>query len=249
MIALLTAIMLAMAPAPMHESDVRQRAHARFDEGLLLVDSGDFAGAVVAFKEAYNLQPHPAVLLNLGQAYIALDRPREAVDALERYLRDSGAELSPQRRRAVEARIQLQRARVGQVASAPPPRPARMPAVVLPATGPPPAPATRSSGVRLTGALIASGGLVVAGMGAAFGLKARHEAEKLRNVSTYDPALEDGARRDRTLAYVLLGVGSTGVVVGGLMCILGHGDRAGHSALSAVIDSRYAGVTWSGTFR
>jgi hypothetical protein len=105
------ALLLATTPAG-DAAAARQRAAQRFDEALMLVDHGDFAGAVVTFKEAYSLQPHPAVLLNLGQAYIALDRPREAVETLERFLRESGDELASEKRHAVEEQVRLQRARL-----------------------------------------------------------------------------------------------------------------------------------------
>jgi tetratricopeptide (TPR) repeat protein len=116
---LVVAILLAAVPAA-DPGDAKERAARRFDEGLVLVDRGDFAGAVVAFKEAYGLHPHPVVLLNLGQAYIALDRPREAVETLERFLRESGPELTSDRRQAVEDQLRLQRQRLPPAVRQPP---------------------------------------------------------------------------------------------------------------------------------
>src|SRR4051812_6974203 len=42
--------------------------------------------AVVAFEEAYRLNPTPAVLLSLAQAYRSLGRTSAAIDAFGRYL-------------------------------------------------------------------------------------------------------------------------------------------------------------------
>jgi hypothetical protein len=92
--------------------ETHTRARKRFDEGLTLVDKGDLAAALLAFKEAYALEPNPVVLYNVGQAYRALDRPQEAMDALERYRAESGAQLDPADRQAIDQQIRALKERL-----------------------------------------------------------------------------------------------------------------------------------------
>lgn len=103
---LLTGTVLAAPP------DGRQRARRRFDEAVVLVDRGELAAALLAFEEAYALEPNPAVLYNIAQAYHALGRDREAVEALERYRREAGPQLEPARRQAVDEQLRTLRQRL-----------------------------------------------------------------------------------------------------------------------------------------
>jgi len=89
--------------------DARQQARRRFDEAVMLVEKGDVAAALLAFKEAYALAPNPAVLYNIAQAYRTLGRTQEAVEALERYRQEAGPQLEPARRQAVDQQLRALR--------------------------------------------------------------------------------------------------------------------------------------------
>lgn len=102
------------APSRAHE-----RARRRFDEGLVLVDRGDLAGALAAFQDAYALEPSAAVLYNIAQALRALDRLPEAIEALERYRELAGPQLTPERRSAVDRQLGDLRAAVASRAAKP----------------------------------------------------------------------------------------------------------------------------------
>lgn len=54
-------------------------------------DEGDNAGALAEFKRAYDLVPNKIVLFNIGMVYAAMNRPVEAVDALDQLLADPAA--------------------------------------------------------------------------------------------------------------------------------------------------------------
>jgi hypothetical protein len=97
-------------PAP--ANDVRAEAHLHYQRAIELADDGAYAEAVVEFRRAYELLPHPTVLYNLGQAYAALGKPVEAVDAFKRYLSDGGSEVTPERQSQVAAEIQRQETRI-----------------------------------------------------------------------------------------------------------------------------------------
>jgi hypothetical protein len=71
--------------------------------------------AAEAFERAYHASPHHTVLYNLGQAYIGLGRPVEAVNALERLLDEGGQKIDPERRREVEELLARERQRIGRL--------------------------------------------------------------------------------------------------------------------------------------
>ncbi len=69
---------LALAP---------ELAHAHFNRGTILLDSGDAEGALAALQKAVQLRPESAgTHFNLGAAYVRLDRPSEAVQAYRQAL-------------------------------------------------------------------------------------------------------------------------------------------------------------------
>ncbi len=69
----------------------QREARERFDRGLRLFNQGDNAGALAEFTEAYALIPHPLVLFNLALVHVSMRRPVEAVDALERIVKQPGS--------------------------------------------------------------------------------------------------------------------------------------------------------------
>ncbi|HVZ75494.1 MAG TPA: PEGA domain-containing protein [Polyangia bacterium] len=72
----------------------RAEARDRFAQGLRLFEKGENAAALAEFQRAYALVPNPLVLYNVGLVYAAMDRPVEAVDALEKFLATGGAATS-----------------------------------------------------------------------------------------------------------------------------------------------------------
>jgi hypothetical protein len=75
-------------PAP--AGALRAEAAERFDRAMLLLDEGDDAAAVAELRRVDEIAPHPRVLYNLGLAYASLNRPIEAVAALDRVLAAPG---------------------------------------------------------------------------------------------------------------------------------------------------------------
>jgi hypothetical protein len=95
--------------------DDRARARAEFDRGVRAYAAGDYVNALAAFQEAYRLQPHPAVRVNLANCYDHLDRPLEAMFHFERYLQEAGRHATREQRREVESALARLRRRVGEV--------------------------------------------------------------------------------------------------------------------------------------
>ena len=93
----------------------KAEALVHFEKGVRLGEAGAYREAAAEFERAYRLSPHYAVLYNLGQAYMALSQPVEAVEALQRYLTEGASQILTARRSEVQAALKQQRARIGSV--------------------------------------------------------------------------------------------------------------------------------------
>jgi hypothetical protein len=106
-------IVLGVLAAPQAAwSGEKEEARKHYDRAVELVDDGQLEGAIVEFQRSYDLTRHFAVLYNIGQVFVSLARPVEAVDAYERYLADGGKRVPPARRAEVEKEIVRQKARI-----------------------------------------------------------------------------------------------------------------------------------------
>jgi hypothetical protein len=106
----------AVAPAPdAKKPDDAKKAEAaqRFDRGLELFDQGDNAGALAEFKRTYEILPNPVVLYNIGLVYAAMNRPVEAVDALDQAVASGG--LSAKQLERGKQTLADQKARIGRL--------------------------------------------------------------------------------------------------------------------------------------
>jgi hypothetical protein len=82
------------APAAPTAASTKADARQRFDQGIRLFERGENAAALAEFKRAYDLIANVLVLYNIGLVYAAMDRPVEAVDALDKVL-DAPRGLAP----------------------------------------------------------------------------------------------------------------------------------------------------------
>jgi hypothetical protein len=95
-------------------ASTKAEARQRFDQGIRLFEKGENAAALAEFKRAYDLIPNVLVLYNIGLVYAAMDRPVDAVDALDKVL-DEAAGLAPaQAQKARQVRAD-QAARIADV--------------------------------------------------------------------------------------------------------------------------------------
>jgi hypothetical protein len=107
-------------------ADEATDAAGHFQSGLRHAQAGDLNLAALEFQRAYAASPHYSVLYNLGQTYMLLGRPAEAVDAFQRYLEQGGENIDERRRRAVESSILFQSKRLGELAITIEPKEARV---------------------------------------------------------------------------------------------------------------------------
>src|SRR5450432_518244 len=85
---------------------VKAEARERFDTGLHLFEKGENAGALAEFKRAFQLIPNPLVLYNMGLVYAAMNRPVDALDALNQFIAEPGTAGAEQKKHAEEVRAE-----------------------------------------------------------------------------------------------------------------------------------------------
>jgi len=108
---------VAHAQGAQTDDALTKAARARFQEGVDYFDKGNFEAARAAFKQAYALRQHPAVLLNLAQSSLKSGHYLEAAKYFQQYIAD------PQGDKKADAQKGLadSRAKLGRLdVSAPP---------------------------------------------------------------------------------------------------------------------------------
>lgn len=84
-------------------------ARSLFEAGRAAYEEGRYEDALVSFRRAHEVSGRPALLFNVAQSLDRLRRDREAIEVFERYL---ATEPPPERRRVIEARLEILRANV-----------------------------------------------------------------------------------------------------------------------------------------
>ena len=103
-------------PSLVRAETPREGAAQHFDRALGHVDRREFAQAITEFERAYEVGKHFSVLYNLGLAYAAVGRYRQARDRLRAYLDQGASELSEQRQSDVRSLIDGYQAKLGKLA-------------------------------------------------------------------------------------------------------------------------------------
>lgn len=96
---LVTTLLFAVPASAQNPS---AEARASFQEGVRQFSERHFAEALEAFRRAYRTRPHPSVLVNIANCYLALGEPRQAITYFERFLSDATNSASQQQRGEIE---------------------------------------------------------------------------------------------------------------------------------------------------
>jgi hypothetical protein len=108
---LLALLAILIAPQPTR-AGAKEEARKHYDRAVELVDDGQLAEAIIEFQRAYDLTKHFSVLFNIGQVYVSLAKPVEAIGAYEGYLVGGGKNIPKARRAEVEKEIARQKTRI-----------------------------------------------------------------------------------------------------------------------------------------
>ncbi|RLB52176.1 MAG: hypothetical protein DRJ42_15505, partial [Deltaproteobacteria bacterium] len=92
-----------------------QDARAHFRRAIEQFNEENFDAALAEFQRAYAIDPANAILYNIARVYAGQGNAVEAARNYERYLRDGGPDLLPERRAEVEAALETQRSRIGHI--------------------------------------------------------------------------------------------------------------------------------------
>jgi hypothetical protein len=108
----LLVIILGTLATPTAQAGGKEEARKHYDRAIELVDDGQLEGAIVEFQRSYTLKHHFTVFYNIGQVFVSLAKPVEAVDAYQRYLAEGGKKIPAARQAEVEKEIARQKARI-----------------------------------------------------------------------------------------------------------------------------------------
>lgn len=90
---------------PAAAQDEKARARQLFNQGVTEFEAGEHRAALQSFEGAYRLAPHPAVRVNMANCFEQLGRFVEAKFNYERFLEESGENVSAEQRAEVEAAL------------------------------------------------------------------------------------------------------------------------------------------------
>jgi hypothetical protein len=103
-------------PPPAAPEDPKlEEAKRHFQQGVALYNDGNFSAALAEFEATYAAHPTTGVLYNIGLTQKSLFRYGESIKTLERYLKEAGATLPPERKHEVEQLVAEMRALLADV--------------------------------------------------------------------------------------------------------------------------------------
>lgn len=97
------------------EAQAEMSAREHFQSGVSAFEAEEFDSALASFRDAYRLQPHPTVLVNIANCYLYLERPVEAASFFRRYLLEAGESASAAQRREIEGALARAQANVARI--------------------------------------------------------------------------------------------------------------------------------------
>lgn len=190
------------------------RALELFEKSARAYSEGRFQDAIDLLLEARTIKKEPVLLYNMGRAYEAIGRPREAADAYAQYLEE---EPHAADRGAIEGRIATLRSQADQMETLSEVRPPLRPAESRNQPGQDVAPAPPPRAVPVVVPIvIASVGAVAlgTGVGLGFAASARHDD------AVADP-VQASAHKKQAEAETLATGATITLITGGAMAGIG----------------------------
>ncbi|MDQ3366779.1 MAG: hypothetical protein M3680_15245 [Myxococcota bacterium] len=232
------AVALTTVPAVVYADEpIPQKARKLAEHGREMHEKGEYARAIVAFKEAYVMAPSPALLFNLAQAYRLQGNCDDAALMYRRYL---AADPSPEARELAGGHLQSVERCVAKrsldlqsddsaayLAVPPPPGPEHI-IVADRREVDAPAPSHLKANIGLG---VAIGGVAALGVAAYFGMRSYSASQAVEEAyasgakwNEIEDIAERGERSER--AATIFGIGGGLAAVGGVtLFLLGRRDE------------------------
>jgi tetratricopeptide (TPR) repeat protein len=243
MAAAVLAAVLVAAPRPAQA----QMTQAQKDEVKLhyqratrAYDLQKYQEAIDEYQKAYEISGDPPMLYNIAQAYRLADQPTEAVRYYRRFLQrmpNARNRDDVERKIADQEKIAEERKRSEPVTPPPststrpppivevkPPPPVAPAAPAQPPAAPTPAPEASHAGA-VVGWCLVGAGLIVDGVAAYEGYRAKQKGDQLTRDSmanqsvTFDPSVETSGK-NANVAAIALAIGGTAVAVTGVIILI-----------------------------
>ena len=97
-------VLAALCQAPSAPAQVNE-ARVAFQAGVQSYAEHRYAEALESFRTAYRIRPHPSVLVNIANCFVALNRPQDAISTFERFLNDPTVAPPPQQRTEIQTAL------------------------------------------------------------------------------------------------------------------------------------------------
>jgi len=236
-------------------------------------DLQKYLEAIDEYQKAYEISGDPPMLYNIAQAYRLADQPTEAVRYYRRFLQrmpNARNRDDVERKIADQEKIAEERRKNEPVA--PPPSTGTSPStsnrpppivevkppppttpVAPPPTTPPPAVTETSHAGAVVGWCLIGAGLIVDGVAAYEGYRAKQKGDQLTRDSmaaanggtpkTFDPALET-AGKNANVAAIALAIGGTAVAVAGVIVLITSGGSSEQTEKPATPVARLSLTPW-----
>jgi tetratricopeptide (TPR) repeat protein len=241
----------ALASAPETSSPFKEQVDALNAQAVEKFQAKQYDEAAALFEQAYDLQPEPNYLFNIGRIYEESGNLAKSVEYYERFVKEPGVPLEA-RERGLE-RLRVLRAIVEETAPEPEPEPEVEPEPEpepepekKPEPKPEPEPEKKPSKLRIAGyALLGTGGAVLIGGGVLGGL-ALGRANALEGQHTFEER-DDTATRGRGMALgadIMFGVGGALAAAGLVMVLVSLKRKPSETARAAI--SPWAGPRGTG---
>jgi tetratricopeptide (TPR) repeat protein len=247
--------------------DPEEEAMTLFRAGQIAFRNQDYRRALEFFQDAQSRHPSPIFHFNIGLCYEALEKPEQAIDAFNAYLRSG-----PDDRADIETKIAALEKKVEEQASAAPP-PSSDPTAPGPEAPTDPAPPLETSpstdekpgrALVITGAVLAGvGGVLAGGVGTWQGIVALDESDYVNQVTldgnpqgatlAETEAADDAGRRAQTIQVASIAAGAAIGLTGVALLVVGvlKNKKAADTAalqISPTADRTSAGLSLSGRF-
>jgi tetratricopeptide (TPR) repeat protein len=236
------------------DSRLAQQAARHQEEGLALLQQGEYERAIDELQIAYGLSSEPILLFHLAEAYDLMEDYIEALYYYRSYLEEEpeGAveRGAAERIEAITKIIEGTPEEEADPFPEPEPLPDFQPETEVATEAP--AASAPGRGLRVAGAATLGAGLVLGGASGYFAMQARSQAQDISDLFaqgvTWQPEFDEmyeSGRRDRRNARLLMATGGAATLAGTALYYLGvRSGNAGRIEVSPTSGGAAVSLSW-----